>query len=136
MTIPILLAGINGINAENALRRLIPMHSSVNEALIYLGAFLLVGVVSFISAILFRPQHHRRHSRRYGPKLARNMDFEGALRKLFPPHTYRRHRRHSEVFPLNPTLAEVGGLPPIRNKDQAPSTAWVPVDRRTNAAGA
>ena len=123
MTITILLAGINGINAENALRRLIPVRSSVNESLIYLGALLLVAIGFFASAILFRPQHHRRHSHRYGSRLARTMDFEGALRKLFPPHTYHRRRRHSEVFPLNPTLAQVGGLPPIRNKDHSPSTA-------------
>ncbi len=35
----------------------------------------------------------------------------------------RRHHHHREKRQLNPTLAEIGGLPPKRDPDQAPPGA-------------
>ena len=123
MIIPIQLAGINGINAENAIRGLIPSRSSVSEAVIFFGTLILVALFFFTAAVIFRPRHHRRHSQHHHSKPAPNMDFEDDHRKKTFPDSYHKHRRHSEVFPVNPTLAEVGGLPPVRNKDRSPSMA-------------
>jgi hypothetical protein len=37
-------------------------------------------------------------------------------------HHKRRHRRHGEQRKLNPTLAESGGLPPVREKKEIEGT--------------
>jgi len=95
MTIPIQLAGINGINAENAIRGLIPSRSSVSEAVIFFGTLILVALFFFTAAVIFRPRHHRRHSQHHHSKPAPNMDFEDAHRKKTSPDSYHKHRRHS-----------------------------------------
>jgi len=123
MTMPTLLAGINGLSAENTVHRLIPSRASVSEALVFLGALVLVALVFFASTVIFRPRYRRRHSHHYHSKPAPKMDTEYFRRKKTFSYSYRRHRRHSEVFPLNPTLAEVGGLPPVRTRDVSPSMA-------------
>jgi hypothetical protein len=104
MMTPGFLAGAGTVNAENALRSLIPSGSTVSQVLIYFGALFLVALVVFAWAI-FRTQHRRRHSHHYRPKLV------------------SKHQRQPEYLPHNPTLAEVGGLPPVRIEKQPPSTA-------------
>jgi hypothetical protein len=103
MTAPVLLAGIFRVNEENSLRALIPSGSSVAQALIYFGALFLVALGFFAWAILFHRQRrrHLHHSSR--PAL--------------------KHRRQSEDRPRNRTLAEAGGLPPVRAEKQPPSPA-------------
>jgi len=106
MMIPVLLAGINGINARNSLRALIPSGSTVSQFLIYFGALFLVGLGLFAWAILYHRQRQRRQ-----------------------PRHHRRSRsvgqasRQSEVLPTHRTLAEAGGLPPVRGDKQSPPLA-------------
>ena len=95
--IPGLLAGAGTVNAENALQSLIPSGSTVSQVLIYFGALFLVALAVFAWAV-FRTQHGRRHSHQYRQKPA-------AKRQPLP--VYRPH---------NPTLAETGGLPPLRTE--------------------
>jgi hypothetical protein len=104
MFTPALLAGVNAINAENAIRALILSRSSVSEVLILGGALFLVALIFFAWAVIFRLWRPRRllpHHPKLGPK---------------------HHEQPSEPV-CHPTLAEAGGLPPIRNKRPPPSTA-------------
>jgi len=69
-----------------------PLSAQLKEFLILGGSILLVALLTFIWALFIRKTGKR--TRKY------------------------RHRRHSR---LNPTLAETGGLPPVRegNKPDA-----------------
>jgi hypothetical protein len=105
MMIPGLLAGAGTVNAENAIRALIPSGSTVSEALVYCGALFVVALAAFSWAIFRtksrrRRSHHHHHSR---------------------PSDQSRH--HDEHRFSNPTLAETGGLPPIRVSKSAPPSA-------------
>ena len=97
MITPGFLAGAFRVNEENSIRALIPSGSTVAEVLIYFGAHLLVALGVFGWAV-FRTQHRRRHSHHNRLKPA------------------SKHQRLPEYRPRHPTLAETGGLPPIRNE--------------------
>jgi hypothetical protein len=104
MMTPGLLAGAGTVNAENALQSLIPSGSTVSQVLIYFGALFLVALAVFAWAV-FRTQPRRRHSHHYRAKPA------------------SKQQRQPEYLPRNPTLAETGGLPPVRTEKQPPSPA-------------
>jgi hypothetical protein len=104
MMTPGFLAGAGTVNAENALQSLIPSGSTLSQVLIYFGALFLVALAVFAWAI-FRTQHGRRHSHHYRPKPA------------------SKPQRLSEHRPRHPTLAEAGGLPPVRTEKPPPSPA-------------
>jgi len=104
MMTPGFLAGAGTVNAENALQSLIPSGSTVSQVLIYIGALFLVALATFAWAV-FRVQHRRRHSHHHRPKPA------------------SKHRHQSRHRPRHPTLAETGGLPPVRAGKQPSSPA-------------
>jgi hypothetical protein len=93
MNAPVIFAGVNG---ENAIRELIPSHSSTFEAIAIFGTIILVTLMVFVWAVLSRTRPHRRRSH------------------------HQRHRR-PEQLPRKPTLAETGGLPPVRHDEPPPS---------------
>jgi len=103
MITPGFLAGAGTVNAENALHSLIPSGSSVVQALIYFGALFLVALGVFAWAIISRQQRHRQHSHHHHPKPA------------------SKPYQQSGDRPSNRTLAEAGGLPPVRTGKQHPS---------------
>jgi hypothetical protein len=76
---------------------------SLEDLFIVSGAVMLAALISFIWLAYFRKQrtdlhgHGHRH-RHHGKK--------------------RRRREHRQ---LNPTLAQTGGLPPIRTEEQPPA---------------
>jgi hypothetical protein len=104
MIAPGFLAGAFRIGEENSIRALIPSGSTVAQVLIYFGALFLVALAVFAWAF-FRTQHRRRHSHHYRPKPA------------------SKHQRLPKYRPRHPTLAETGGLPPLRTEKQPPSPA-------------
>jgi hypothetical protein len=104
MITPGFLAGTGTVNAENALHSLIPSGSTVSQVLIYFGALFLVAVTVFAWAV-FRTHHRQRHSHHNRLKPA------------------SKHQRQHEYRPRNPTLAETGGLPPVRAEKQPSSPA-------------
>jgi len=104
MMTPGFLAGAFRIGEENSIRALIPSGSAISQVLIYFGDLFLVAVTVFAWAV-FRAQHRRRHSHHYRPKTA------------------SKHQCQSEYRSRHPTLAETGGLPPIRTGRQPPSPA-------------
>jgi len=103
MMTPGFLAGAFRVNEENSLRALIPSGSSVGQAIIYFGALFLVGLGFFAWAILFHRQRRRRFHHSSKP--------------------VSRHRRRSSGRSRNRTLAEAGGLPPVRTEKQPLSPA-------------
>jgi hypothetical protein len=104
MITPGFLAGAFRVNEENSIRALIPSGSIVAQVLIYFGALFLVALAVFAWAV-FRTQHRRRHSHQNRLKPA------------------SKHQRLPEYRPRNPTLAETGGLPPVRTEKQPSSPA-------------
>jgi FtsZ-interacting cell division protein ZipA len=104
MIIPGLLAGAFRIGEENSIRALIPSGSTISQILIYFGALFLVALAVFGWAV-FRSQYRRRRSHHYRSKPA------------------AKYQRLPEYRPRYPTLAETGGLPPVRAGKQPPSPA-------------
>jgi ABC-type nickel/cobalt efflux system permease component RcnA len=108
MITPGFLAGAFRVNEENSLRALVPSGSSVAQALIYFGALLVVALGFFAWAIIFRRQRHRRHS--HHPQHSHHS-----------PKPASKPPQPSGDRPHNRTLAEAGGLPPVRTEKQPPS---------------
>jgi len=85
------------------------------EALLVCGALLAISAAILLWFLLTskRRQRHSRHhgsSRRFGM----NPDAESSDPALALPHRRKWRRRRRDHRPRNPTLAETGGLPPIR----------------------
>jgi hypothetical protein len=104
------------------------IQSTIKEALprdtgipILIGALLAVSLGIFIWAAFFRKRARR-------PRYQFHQDNpEGSGRrfletwKSFRFFRKRRHHRHRDRR-RNPTLAEAGGLPPVRDEDQRPTS--------------
>jgi hypothetical protein len=95
----VFLAGVFRIGEENSIRALIPVGSTVAQVIIYAGALLVVALAVFVWAVFFRRQRRpRSHSHRHRSKPA-----AGHHPSPAEPSRFR-------------TLADAGGLPPIRNQ--------------------
>jgi hypothetical protein len=97
MITPGFLAGAFRIGEENSIRALIPSGSTVSQVLIYFGALFLVALAVFTWAV-FRTHYRQRHSHHNRQKPA------------------SKRQRLPEYRPRHPTLAETGGLPPVRTE--------------------
>jgi hypothetical protein len=93
------------------------MGLSLRELLVLLGAVAWVTAMLFIWAVYFRKKPHRHshrhhhHSRAQEPSSEPVEDSEvGESGRRYR----RKRRRRREHRPRNPTLAETGGLPPLR----------------------
>lgn len=98
--------------------------SATIEWLIILGAIGLVTLLALVWAAFFRKRNRRAHSRHHHhhPRhSSESSEAPGASTEADDavPREKRRHRRrsHHRPRPLNPTLAETGGLPPIRPEE-------------------
>jgi hypothetical protein len=100
------------------------MSSVLKERLIVLGAVMVVLLIVLAWAVLFRRKRlraarrsDRRHRRQsFARNAAKGMSEIKKLATENPPGRRRRHR------PRNPTLAETGGLPPVREATPPPRT--------------
>ena len=95
------------------------------EGLLVFGAMTLVALLAMGWAMFLRRRRHRRHKHHHGhwhasQSTERPVDSDNADTPS-GPEKRRRRRRHSGHHhrPRNPTLAETGGLPPIRPEDPA-----------------
>jgi len=104
MMTPGFLAGAFRIGEENSLRALIPSGSTVSQVLIYFGALFLVALAALAWAV-FRTPSRRRHSHHNHHRAA------------------SKRQQPSRFLTRNPTLAETGGLPPVRTGKPPPSPA-------------
>jgi len=92
---------------------------ATRERLMIFGAIGLVTALALLWAIFLRKKRRRRHSHQHahhhstGPAEVPESPKDGG--PPVPEEKRRRHRRSRRRHrPRNPTLAETGGLPPIR----------------------
>lgn len=89
--------------------------SGVREVLLICGTLLAAsGLGVFIALYFFKKKKRRRHHREHH-FLHRPAEKEVAEDKS---KHHRKHRRRSKP-PINPTLAQTGGLPPVRDEDSS-----------------
>jgi hypothetical protein len=91
------------------------------DVMIVLGVVTAVALVSLFWAISIRKPHRRGHSRRRHSHHSSGVPAatpDGSSEEAsFLGHHKRRRRRRREHRPRNPTLAETGGLPPVRTEE-------------------
>ena len=94
-----------------------PVTGTLREWLILLGVILVLTVI-IAGWIVKTSKRRRRHERHY------------SYPKSPGPETHHEHRhrrrRRREHRPMNPTLAQTGGLPPIRPEGDIPDSGQPP----------
>ena len=91
------------------------------EALSLFGALILVAAVSTMGIIFLRKRRRARSSRHHHSRqVAKTGSFEPEKQR-FPSSSQGKRRRRRQHRSRNPTLAEIGGLPPLRQVDPPPS---------------
>lgn len=93
---------------------------NLKERLIVLGAVGIVAVVLFFWALAIRKRRRRRKERHHRHHRSAAPDSPGGLESKAPPPEEKRRRRRRSELPRNPTLAETGGLPPLRSEISPP----------------
>lgn len=108
---------------EDALPSIGPMPPALWDLLALLGVMLLVAAGLLIWAAFFRrrrkrkqPKLHRRRRTSYREQLHKGAS---GLKRFVQERRKRRGRRH---YAVNPTLAETGGLPPVRSGEPQDTT--------------
>lgn len=97
------------------------------QYLVVLAVFLVVTLGAFIWAAFFRRHrrhHHHHHSHDRTPESpsgARVREGSSPPASASSHHHRRRRRRRRPEHPLNPTLAQTGGLPPLRSGEPGQS---------------
>jgi type VI protein secretion system component VasK len=97
-----------------------PLSLELLDIFAILGAILLVVLIVFFWALMVRKRKNRiRKSRRHHRKGIREQfqKSAGEIKELVRQHQRGRHREHRA---LNPTLAQTGGLPPLREAEKPP----------------
>ena len=86
--------------------------SVAGQILLVVGAVLIIGLAIFIWAAFFRKPHRHHHSYDLeGGGLPKRHKHRSKLARMLGKKRRKRRRRER---PVNPTLAQVGGLPPPR----------------------
>ena len=85
---------------------------------ILLGAILAVALLVFYWAVAIRKQKHRIHKHRHHHRP--RPGYREQIKEVANGIRQRRRKHGHEHRPLNPTLAQTGGLPPLREADQPP----------------
>jgi hypothetical protein len=99
---------------------------SINEFFIVVGSGLAVAILLFVCVLVFKKRradsrhHHHRHERSNRSSSTSNSEADEESKGSSHQHHRRRVRRRDHR-PRNPTLAETGGLPPIKPNDPNPS---------------
>ena len=118
--IPLFLAALDLSTIMRPWRLLSPV---ARQGLLLFGAMASTALLALAWAAFLRRKHHRRHKHHHGhwqssqatetPVDSTDADAPSGSGKR------RRRRRHSGRHhrPRNPTLAETGGLPPIRPEE-------------------
>ena len=99
------------------------LNPTTHEGLIIFSAIGLVTLLVVLTVMFLRKQRHRRRGHHHASRpAAKPIDAtEASLDEespALPEKPRRRRRRTGRIHrPRNPTLAETGGLPPIRPED-------------------
>jgi hypothetical protein len=117
--IPLLLANADTDEVVTAWRFMDP---STRGGLMIFGAIGLVTLLAVLWAVFLRKSRRRRHSHRHShqhsprpTESAEASNDEGDLSSPQGGSKWRRTRRRRRS--RNPTLAETGGLPPVRSEE-------------------
>ena len=98
--------------------------SSAGEILLLLGIVVVLGFVVFFWAAYVRSPKKKRHSHHHSDNdhsgLPERRRRRSGLGRMFG-RKHRRRRAHSRERPVNPTLAQVGGMPPKSDEQHPPS---------------
>jgi len=99
------------------------MNAATREWVILLGALALVILTAVVWAAFFRRRRrrHHHHHRSAGAPEPTSVAAVAPARGPNSAPRRRRRRRRRDHRPRNPTLAETGGLPPLR-ADPPPDT--------------
>jgi len=108
----VLLAQINDILPNQSGIERTAKHAFTGAAPVLIGALGLLAAL-IIWAVFFRKSEGRRER-------GRILDSEGVEPVELSHRSRRRRRRREKHRPRNPTLAEAGGLPPVRDEDSPP----------------
>jgi hypothetical protein len=97
---------------------------TAREGLFIFGAMASTTLLAMAWAMFLRRKRHRRHKHHHehwhaSQETETLMDSNDADTPSEPEKRRRRHRSGRHHRPRNPTLAETGGLPPIRTQDPA-----------------
>ena len=91
------------------------------DVFIVLGVLVLVTLAVLLWALIFsargrrhRHRHHHHHHKNYREELKKTA---GGIKEMIQQ---RQHHHRHDHHPRNPTLAETGGLPPIRGEKPPP----------------
>jgi flagellar biosynthesis/type III secretory pathway M-ring protein FliF/YscJ len=113
------------VQVEDLLPNVQKMHTSTRDALMVFGALAALTLVLLLWAMFVRKRRRsdrlrreHRHSHEGAPASHQN----GAEEAGDERHRRRKfRRRRREHRPRNPTLAETGGLPPLRSGESRDS---------------
>ena len=113
---------------DNVLPNVAPLSPGWIDFFIVMGAVLLMALVVLIWAISFykrgkkpRHHHHRHHRhRRHGNFREDFQKTTAGIKEIIEKGKHQHHHHRHEHRPLNPTLAQTGGLPPIREDSKPP----------------
>ena len=103
--------------------------SAGGQVLLMLGIVLIIAFGFVIWAAIWRTPRKRRHTYHHGsasddsanglpPRRKRR---SGLSRALFRRKRHKRSHHHHRERPVNPTLSQVGGLPPRRDDNEPTS---------------
>lgn len=95
---------------------------STREVLAIFGSLTALLLLIFIWVVFIRKphrrhhRHHHHHSHRFGMNPDAEVDDDDGEEEEGQDHKHRHRRRRREHRTRNPTLAETGGLPPVRRE--------------------
>ena len=103
---------------EDFAPRKFPLNSSSAEIILVIGAAVLVSLLALLWAAFFRKKrrHHRHSFSNHSSPTAATANTSNPGPESQRGSRRRRRRRHQDL-PRNPTLAETGGLPPLRSQN-------------------
>jgi hypothetical protein len=102
------------MNSEDQLPPMAPLSPGFGDFLIVLGAIALVTLIVLVCFIVFRKKSRHRHKHHSHTSDHERLETDSHEGKIRVRKSYRHRRR--EHRPMNPTLAQTGGLPPVRSQ--------------------
>jgi len=98
------------------------------DFLIILGTIMLVALIAFFSVLILGKEGRRRrkHRRHHHQRESYREQFQKNVSDVKNAFSQRQRQHRRENRPVNPTLAQTGGLPPIRKTDEPPPPASQP----------
>ncbi|MSU59631.1 MAG: hypothetical protein EXS35_15940 [Pedosphaera sp.] len=116
------------MDEEDGLVPVLKLSPAAREGLLIFGAIFLIIVVATVWAMLSRKSRSRA-ARRADRRLRKHSFAKRTAQGLAEIKEYVRERqasRRRRHRPRNPTLAETGGLPPVRTDHPAPGNPGKP----------